>query len=133
MRAFLLAMMVACVASAALAAGDAPKPSGPVFMPIDRLSVPLIRNGQVSETVTLLLRVEVPDAEAAKRVKDAMPRLADGLLRELFVLASLPRAEAEGLDLARAKPRLLATAQRLFGAETVRDLLIERTLSRRPS
>jgi hypothetical protein len=55
----------------------------------------------------------------------------DAYLHDLHVLTSRPAAGDNGPDPALAKKYLLQSSQRILGAESVKDVLIERTIMRR--
>jgi hypothetical protein len=60
-----------------------------------------------------------------------MPKLMDAYIRDLHILTSRPAAGDNGADPVVAKRYLLESSKRILGAEAVKDVLIERTLSRK--
>ncbi len=116
------------------ASGPAPAPSdAPIFIPIDRITVAVFRDGEVAQHLTFILKLEVVDRNASGLVIEKMPRLTDAFMRDLHVLASAPNAATDGLDMALAKRRLMSTSVRILGPDVVRSVLIDRSIVRKIS
>jgi hypothetical protein len=118
------------------AAGDRDRPKyekleeGPVYLRLERIMVPMIHGNDVEKLITFILVVEFSDAASREQAKTVMPRLMDAFRRDLHVLLSRP-SSAEELDYNLFKRYLLASGKRVLGAESVKDVLIERTLARK--
>lgn len=124
-------------AAPALASGKAPAPiasseGGPVFLRLERIVVPVFANGAVAKHLTIILVLELADAQARDKAKELLPRLTDAFVNDLHRLASRPDA-IDGIDMALAKRQLLASGTRVLGPDSVKGVLIERTISRRTS
>ena len=91
-------------------AGDAP-----IFIPVDRITVAVFRDGEVAQHLIFILKLEVTDRAASGQVIEKMPRLTDAFMRDLHKLASSPQAAQDGLDVTLAKRRLLASSVRVLG------------------
>jgi hypothetical protein len=117
-------------------AGDRDRPKyekleeGPIYMRLERIMVPMIHENEVQKLITFILVVEFADAESRDRAKLIMPRLMDAFRRDLHVLVSRP-GNTEELDFALFKRYLVASGARVLGADSVKDVLIERTLARK--
>ncbi len=118
-------------ASAQASEGDPAGASPAVgFVELDPLTFPVMRDGQVRELVTYVVRLEVPDEAAEAAVKARAPAVRDAMLSELHGLYAYrfihERADKMGL----VKRRLRAAAQRASAAD-VRSVLLK-GLSNRP-
>lgn len=116
------------------ASGPAPAsaPSdAPIFIPIDRITVAVFRDGEVAQHLTFMLKLEVVDRNASGIVIEKMPRLTDAFMRDLHVLASATNAATDGLDMALAKRKLMSTSVRILGPDIVRNVLIDRSIVRK--
>lgn len=134
--AFALALCLVAFADAAEAGGRSrPKyellQDGPYYMQLEQIVVPKIQDSGVSKLFTYRLIVEFADPEARDRAKTIMPKLMDAYIRDLHILTSRPAAGENGADPVVAKRYLLESSKRILGAEAVKDVLIERTLSRK--
>jgi hypothetical protein len=133
----LAAFSMIASAATAEAGGSRSRPNyerlqdGPYYMQIERIVVPKIEDSAVRRIFTYALVVEFTDAEARERAKAIMPKLMDAYLRDLHVLTSRAGVGENGADPAVAKHYLLQSTRRLLGAEAVKDVLIERTFSRK--
>lgn len=105
--------------------------NGPYYMRLERIVVPRIHANVVEAIVTYVLVAEFKDPEARDRAKLVMPKLMDAYVRDLYVLTSRAGTSGDGVDLAVAKTYLMASAARVLGAEAVKDVLIERIVSRK--
>lgn len=105
--------------------------SGPFYMQLERITVPKIHGNTVEKLLTYILVVEFADAETRERAKLIMPKLMDAFVRDLHILSSRPGTAEDGVDLAVAKHYLLASGGRVMGADSVKDVLIERTITRK--
>lgn len=131
----LLALPVMCLATRA-EAGSRDRPNyekledGPIYLRLERIMVPVIHENDVQKLIAFVLVVEFADPESRERAKLMMPRLIDAFRRDLHILVSRPSGSEE-MDLARFKRYLLASGKRVLGQESVKDVLIERTLARK--
>jgi hypothetical protein len=118
------------------AGGSAPasaQSNAPIFIPVDRITVAVFRDGEVTQHLIFILKLEISDRNASGVVIEKMPRLTDAFMRDLHTLASAPNAAQEGLDMVQAKRRLLASSVRVLGPNVVRDVLIDRSIVRKLS
>ena len=118
------------------ASGPAPATAqgeAPIFIPIDRITVAVFRDGEVAQHLIFILKLEVADRAASGLVIEKMPRLTDAFMRDLHALASAPNAATDGLDMALAKRRLMNTSIRVLGPDIVRNVLIDRSIVRKLS
>jgi hypothetical protein len=104
---------------------------GPYYMQLEQIVVPKITDNAVNKLFTYRLIVEFADPESRDRAKTIMPKLMDAYIRDLHILTSRPAAGENGADLGVAKRYLLQSSKRIMGDDAVKDVLIERTLSRK--
>ncbi len=112
--------------------GDAPvdgslqaSGSDPVYVEMDPLTAPFIRDGKFAQYVVLVVNLEVANEKNAEIVQNEMPRLRDAFVRELHALAAMRPADQRLINVARVKARLLAGANRVAGPGVIRDVLIQ--------
>lgn len=132
-----LAVLTAMAApSPSLASGKSekanPEPGAPAYLRLEPIIVPVIHHGAVEQHLIFMLMLEFADEAAREQAKILLPRVVDGFVRDLSILASRPGTE-EGIDLTVAKRYLLATGVRVLGADAIKNVLIERTIARRVS
>lgn len=88
--------------------------------------IPLMRNGQVSETMILSLAIEMP-AEATERIQAQEYRLRDALLRALMIHANTGGFEGNfttDVQMNELRSRLVAAAKDAAG-DDITNILIE--------
>ena len=113
-------------------AHGAPASTGPLYVPIAPLVVPLIRGSDVRRHLIFVVQLEVADANAGARVREMMPRLRDAYLRALARLADR-QDDSTPPDLERVKRGLAAASGTVLGEHVVLDVLVQRSFVRRPS
>jgi len=97
----------------------------PVYVEMEPLTAPFIRDGKFAQYVVLVVNLEVANDTNAEIVQSEMPRLRDAFVRELHALAAMRPADQRLINVARVKARLLAGANRVTGPGVVRDVLIQ--------
>ena len=107
-------------------------PSGPVFVPVAPLVVPVFSAGQVRLHLYYVLQLEAGDADAGARIREQMPRLRDAYLRALAGIADRI-GDGPMPDDERIKRTLGAASERVLGPHVVNGILIQRSFSRRAS
>ena len=129
----LMALLCVTVQPAALRAEDrSPAAGRPVFVPIAPLVVPVIHAGEVRVHLVYVVQLEVGDAAAGARIAEMMPRLRDAYLRALAGMADRVGA-GDPPDIERVKRSLGAASDRVLGPHVVREVLVQRSFTRRPS
>ncbi len=97
----------------------------PVYVEIERLTAPFIRDGGFVQYVVLDVSLEVAQAHDVDTVRRLAPRLRDSFLVELHRLATIRPASQRLINVARIKARLLAGADRVLGPDVVRNVLVQ--------
>lgn len=97
----------------------------PVYVEMEPLTAPFIRDGRFAQYVVLVVNLEVANEKNAERIQARMPELRDAFVTELHALAALRPPDQKLINLARIKARLLAGANRVMGSGVVRDVLVQ--------
>jgi len=109
---------------------DAPPPPPPPppptsFIRMTPVVVPMIGDGRVEQFVTFVVSIEVLATEQPRGAQ-LMPRLRDQFIRDLYDAVDRKSIMRGALvDLAAAKKVMRASAVKVLGEETVRDVLVQ--------
>ncbi len=114
-------------AKEAEAAKEGEGASGAQYVNMDPLMLPIIDETGVTQTVTLVISLEVPDDATSKEVAHLTPRLKDAYLQELY--GSLSRksvvTEQGVLRVDAIKKRLNKVSVKVLGKDKVNDVLLQ--------
>jgi flagellar FliL protein len=97
----------------------------PIFVTVEPITVPIIRDGQLSHHVQVDITLEVSNEEARALVVEEMPRLRDAFIAQLHALLPLRRGTEEGFRADYYKPRLMQVSERIVGPGQVQAILIQ--------
>ncbi len=98
---------------------------GALFVELDPITAPFIRDGRFAQYIVLTVSLEVSDDEAKLAVRRNMPRLRDAFVSELHALAAMRSPKQKLINLSRIKTRMLAGADRVLGKDVVLDVLVQ--------
>lgn len=99
---------------------------GASFVELDPLVLPIVDNDGVSQVVSLVVVIEVPDEAAKKELEAMMPRLKDAFIQEMYGVLSKEAALKGGvLQVAYIKQRLNTISTDVLGAEKFSDVLLQ--------
>ncbi|MFQ5783845.1 MAG: flagellar basal body-associated protein FliL [Alphaproteobacteria bacterium] len=101
------------------------RPDNPVYVEMEPLTVPFIKDGKFAQYVVLVVDLEVWSESDADIVRQRKPRLRDSFVTELHALAARRPPDQTLINLARVKARLLAGANEIMGSNVVRDVLVQ--------
>lgn len=124
----LMALMTVSLAVPAHAAGGGKKETAGVqYMELDPLLLPVIDDTGITQQVSLIVKLEVADAEKAAKIESMKPKIVDAFVADLYGSFSNKNAMlANGiLRLDRIKTRLKSTAAKVAGDDTVSDVLLQ--------
>lgn len=107
----------------AAAAAAAPAPERR-FLALEPFMVPLIREGVVTQHLTLSIELEVRDDDGVLLIEARTPQLRDAFLTELYGLYALRYVQEHLGNLQFTKDRLIAAGNHVLGQEIVTDILI---------
>lgn len=122
----------ASVAGVDLAAEEAAKiaaqtPLVPaVYVELHPLILPIIDDNGISQTISLVVSVEVVDQAAADKVKNLQPRLHDAFIQDMYGALNR-RAVMNGgvIEVSKIKERLNRVSASVVGENTIKDVLLQ--------
>lgn len=108
---------------------EAPKEQ---FVQLDPLILPLIGDNGVTQTISLVVSIEVPSEEAAKEVERLSPRLKDAFIQDMYGALNRKSTMDNGvLQVAPIKARLNKVSVKVLGEDKVNDVLLQIVQQRR--
>jgi flagellar protein FliL len=104
----------------------------PIFVDLDPVTVPVIRDGQVIQHMTFVVVLQVGTEAERGLVTKSMRRLTDAYIKELHVLLARRFAWEDGDIVPLVRKRLMAASERVMGPEAVEEVLVKGIQSRKP-
>jgi flagellar protein FliL len=102
------------------------------FVQLDALIFPVIGETGVTQTVSLVVSIEVPTKEAAAEVERLAPRLKDAFIQDMYGALNRKDSMEKGvLKVAPLKARLNRVSVKVLGEEMVKDVLLQVIQQRR--
>ncbi len=96
------------------------------FVRLDPLILPVMGDYGVSETISMVVVIEVPDDKTKEKVKILSPRLKDAYIQDLYGTLNKNYALRDGVvQVGMVKGRLTKISHRILGEENVKDVLLE--------
>lgn len=96
------------------------------FVELDPLILPVIDNTGVSQVVSLIIALEVPDESAAEEVKRLSPRLKDAYIQDMYGALNKHVAMKDGvIQVDKIKGRLNKVTMDVLGEEMVSNVLLQ--------
>ena len=105
--------------------GSVPMGGQALFVELDSLTAPFLRDGKFAHYVLLVVNLEVGSERDLARVRELLPRLQDAFVTELHALAATRSPNQRLINVGRVKARLIAGTQRVLGPGVVRDVLVQ--------
>lgn len=102
----------------------------PIFVEIDNLTIPIIRNRRIEKHVLLRVTLEMVDGDARDDVRSSMPKLKDAFIKNLYDYYTYQAPGQQGINLEVIKKRLKRAADRAVGKGKIRSVLIQGALER---
>jgi flagellar protein FliL len=106
------------------------KSANAIFVDLESLAVAVIRNQRIEKQVVLQVSLEVPDEPARVKVSQALPRIKDAFIRDLYDYFALQAPGHEGINVEAIKKRLKRTADAVMGKDMIRAVLIQGAVER---
>jgi len=106
------------------------KSANAIFVDLESVAVAIIRNQRVEKQVVLQVSLEVPDDAARLAVSQALPRIKDAFIRDLYDYFALQEPGREGVNVEAVKKRLKRTADQVMGEGKIRAVLIQGAVER---
>ncbi len=102
------------------------------FVELNPLILPVIGENGVTQTVSLVVSLEVPDAATAEEVKRLSPRLQDAFIQDMYgALNRKDYMEKGVIRVAPLKARLNRVTTKVLGEGKVNDVLLQVVQQRR--
>lgn len=99
---------------------------GSEFVELDPLILPVIDESGVTQVVSIVVVIEVPDSGAANDVKKFAPRLKDAYIQEMYGILNKHAALQGGVvQVGMLKDRLNAISQRVLGEDKISGVLLQ--------
>ena len=116
--------------SPAAAAGEGqPQQSGPLYVDLEPLIIPITREDRVVKYTSLAIKLEVNGPAAKAKVEQFMPYVRDAFLTRLMVV--LARGDpSQPYDQEKLKRQLMAESENVLGPDIVKDVLISAAAER---
>ena len=96
------------------------------FVDLKPMILPIIGENGVSQTVTLVVTLEVAKGESAAEIEKMSPRLKDAYLQDMYgVLNRTASMEGGVLDVKKIKARLNEVTKQVMGEGKVNDVLLQ--------
>ena len=96
------------------------------FVELDPLVLPIVDNNGVSQVVSMVVALEVADAEIAKEVEKMTPRLKDAFIQDMYGVLNRHAALKGGvIQVSAIKKRLNKISAEVLGEDKVHDVLLQ--------
>lgn len=96
------------------------------FVELDPLVLPILDYDGVSQTVSVVVALEVHDPEAAAKVNNLKPKLTDAYIEDMYgVLSEHAAFKGGALQVSMIKKRLSSITDHVLGEDTVHDVLLQ--------
>lgn len=96
------------------------------FVELDPLILPIVDNNGVSQVVSVVVALEVMDAEAAKNVEAMSPRLKDAFIQDMYGVLNRHAALKGGvIQVSVLKKRLNLVSAKVMGEGVIHDVLLQ--------
>lgn len=96
------------------------------FVELDPLVLPIVDKDGVSQVVSLVIAIEVEDAEAKTRVESLTPRLKDAYIQDMYGVLNKHAALKGGvIQVSMLKDRLHKISTHVLGEDGFSDVLLQ--------
>ncbi|AEP09322.1 flagellar basal body-associated FliL family protein [Micavibrio aeruginosavorus] len=96
------------------------------FVELDPLILPVVTKNGVSQVLSMVIVLEVPNEEAMKNAEHLAPRLKDAFIQDMYGVLSHEAVMNSGvLQVGPLKNRLTRVSHKVLGEEGVNDVLIQ--------
>lgn len=100
--------------------------TGPSFVKMDPLVVPVVDGEGVSQVVSLAITLEVMTPEDITKVELLKPRVKDAMIQNMYGLMSHREAFDHGvLQVGYVKKRLMTAIEKVVGTGVLKDVLLQ--------
>ena len=102
------------------------------YVELDPFVLPILREGKVTQHLTVVLTVELDKAVPAEILNPVMTPLRDAIFSELYGIYAFRYVQERGEGLPMVKRRLLVAAEKVLGPGKVKSILVKATSKRAP-
>jgi flagellar FliL protein len=102
------------------------------FIELEPLVLPIIREGQVTLHLTLVLSVELTTPMPKPEVARMQRPLRDAIISELHAVYALRYVQEKGFDHPLVRERLLRASERIMGQGEIKDVLVRKIGTQAP-
>jgi flagellar FliL protein len=96
------------------------------YVELDPLILPIIDEYGVSQTVSLVVSLEVKDAATAEKILKMQPKLKDAYLQDMYGLLNKHAALKDGVvQIGKLKERLNKVSTKVMGENVINDVLLQ--------
>lgn len=96
------------------------------YVELDPLILPIVDNRGVSQTISMVVMIQVEDAAAAENVTQMAPRLKDAYIQEMYGVLNQHAALRGGVvQVGEIKKELTAISHKVMGEGVVQDVLLQ--------
>lgn len=96
------------------------------YVELDPLILPIVDGNGVSQTVSMVIALAVPNTGAANDVKKLTPKLKDAYIQDMYGMLSRHAALKGGvLQIGKIKERLTYVTDKVVGDDVVDDVLLQ--------
>jgi hypothetical protein len=102
------------------------------FVNLDPIVLPIIREGQVTLHLTVVLSVELVNLTPKEEIEQMRRPLRDAIFTELHGIFALRYVQEKGFDLPIVRELLLRASRRVLGEDEVRAVLVRNVATQVP-
>ena len=96
------------------------------YVELDPLILPIVDDSGLSQTVSLVVALEVDGASKRSKVESMSPRLKDAYIQDLYGMLNKHAALKGGvIQVDLLKKRLMVVSERVAGEGTIEDVLLQ--------
>ena len=96
------------------------------YVELDPLILPIVDKNGVSQTVSLVIALEVDSASTKSKIESIEPRLKDAFIQDMYGVLNKHAALKGGvIQVDMLKKRLNKISQRVIGKDKVNDVLLQ--------
>ena len=96
------------------------------YLELDPLILPIVDSKGVSQTVSLVIAIEVPSSSAKIKAENKAPKLKDAFIQDMYGVLNKHAALKGGvLQVDVLKKRLNRVSVEVLGEENVNDVLLQ--------
>lgn len=96
------------------------------YIPMQPIILPIIDREGISQTISLVVSLEVKDESKAGEIEENLPKLADAFLSDMYGTLSKQAAMEHGvIKVSALKARLVSITNRVMGEGAVNGVLLQ--------